>query len=198
MKFIKFYNLNIIRHLTHWLPVLKIIIMTKKSIIIDEKAHAELGKLSESLRMNLGALIQEMIYYFKKTGIDPKDAVNKDPSLMVVALDKRIVSFLKVQERDILKPLRQDVFNYQNSQKEEISKLITSINKLLDQHSERITEIKKTHLENLNKINNNDQERTKMVISELQKNRQAILLICKLLDDKNKSGTLDKIKSLFS
>ena len=53
-------------------------------------------------------------------------------------------------------------------------------------------------LENLNKINSNDGERTKMIISELQKNRQAILLICKLLDDKNKSGTLDKIKSLFS
>lgn len=172
--------------------------MTKKSIIIDEKAHLELGKLSESLRMNLGALIQEMIYYFKKTGIDPKDAVNKDPSLMVAALDKRIVSFLKVQERDILKPLRQDVFNYQNAQKEEISKLIISINKLLEQHSERATEIKKAHFENLNKINSNDLERTKMVIAELQKNRQAILLLCQLLDDKNKSGTLGKIKSLFS
>ena len=172
--------------------------MTKKSIIIDEKANTELGKLSESLRMNLGALIQEMIYYFKKTGIDPKDAVNKDPSLMVAALDKRIVSFLKVQERDILKPLRQDVFNYQNAQKEEISKLIISINKLLEQHSERTTEIKKAHFENLNKINSNDVERTKMVVAELQKNRQAILLLCQLLDDKNKSGTLGKIKSLFS
>lgn len=172
--------------------------MTKKSIIIDEKAHLELGKLSESLQMNLGALIQEMIYYFKKTGIDPKDAVNKNPSLMVAALDKRIVSFLKVQERDILKPLRQDVFNYQNAQKEEISKLIISIDKLLNQHSERITEIEKAHFENLNKINSNDKERTKMVISELQKNRQAILLICQLLDEKNKSGTLGKIKSLFS
>jgi len=172
--------------------------MTKKSIIIDEKSHAELGKLSESLRMNLGALIQEMIYYFKKTGIDPKDAVNKNPSLMVAALDKRIVSFLKVQERDILKPLRQDVFNYQNAQKEEISKLIISINKFSDQHLERTNEIKKAHFENLNKINRNDEERTKMVTSELQKNRQAILLICQLLDEKNKSGTLVKIKSLFS
>lgn len=172
--------------------------MPKKSIIIDEKAHAELGKLSESFQMNFGTLIQEMIYYFKKTGIDPKDAVNKNPSLMVAALDKRIVSFLKVQERDILKPLRQDVFNYQNAQKEEISKLIILINKLLDQHSEQTTEIKKAHLENLNKINSNDNERSKMVISELQKNRQAILIICKLLDDKNKSGTLDKIKSIFS
>ena len=172
--------------------------MSKKSIIIDEKAHAELGKLSESLHMNLGALIQEMIYYFKKTGIDPKEAVNKNPSLMVAALDKRIISFLKVQERDILKPLRQDVFNYQNIQKEEISKLIISINKLLSQHSERTNAIKKTHVVNLDKTNSTDAERTKMIISELQKNRQAILLICQLLDDKNKSGTMDKLKSLFS
>lgn len=183
---------------TNCLSVVKNIIMAKKSIIIDPKAHSELTKLSESLRMNYGTLVQEMIYYFKKTGIDPKNAVNSNPSVMVAALDKRIVSFLKVQERDILKPLRQDVFNYQNVQKEEISKLIISINKLLDQHLERKNEIKKAHFENLNKINRNDEERTKMVTSELQKNRQAILLICQLLDDKNKSGTLGKIKSLFS
>lgn len=172
--------------------------MAKKSIIIDEKAHSELGKLSESLRMNLGALIQEMIYYFKKTGIDPKDAVNKNPALMVSALDKRIVSFLKVQERDILKPLRQDVFNYQNDQKEATTKLISSINKILSQHAERTAELKKNHLENLNIINQSDAERTKMIVTELQKNRQAIIHICQLLDDKNKSGTVDKIKSLFS
>lgn len=172
--------------------------MAKKSIIIDEKAHSELGKLSESLRMNLGALIQEMIYYFKKTGIDPKDAVNKNPALMVSALDKRIVSFLKVQERDILKPLRQDVFNYQNDQKVATTKLISSINKILSQHAERTAELKKNHLENLNIINESDAVRTKMIVTELQKNRQAIIHICQLLDDKNKSGTVDKIKSLFS
>lgn len=161
--------------------------MTKKSIIIDEKAHTELGKLSESLRMNLGSLVKEMIYYFKKTGIDPKDAVNKNPSEMISTLDKRIVSFLKVQERDILKPLRQDIFNYQNSHKEEILKLIHSINKLLNQHSERMNEIKK-----------NDADRNKLIAIELEKNRQAILAICLLLDEKNKSGTIDKLKSIFS
>ncbi|MDI5951272.1 BfmA/BtgA family mobilization protein [Flavobacterium yafengii] len=161
--------------------------MTKKSIIIDEKAHTELGKLSESLRMNLGSLVKEMIYYFKKTGIDPKDAANKNPSEMISTLDKRIVSFLKVQERDILKPLRQDVFNYQNSHKEEILKLINSINKLLNQHSERMNEIKK-----------NDTDRNKLIAIELEKNRQAILAICLLLDEKNKSGTIDKLKSIFS
>lgn len=161
--------------------------MTKKSIIIDEKAHIELGKLSESLRMNLGSLVKEMIYYFKKTGIDPKDAVNKNPSEMISTLDKRIVSFLKVQERDILKPLRQDIFNYQNSHKEEVLKLINAINKLLNQHSERMNEIKK-----------NDTDRNKLIAIELEKNRQAIFAICLLLDEKNKSGTIDKLKSIFS
>jgi hypothetical protein len=161
--------------------------MTKKSIIIDQRAHNELGKLSESLRINYGSLVEEMIYYFKKTGIDPKDAINKNPSDMVAALDKRIISFMKVQERDILKPLRQDVFNYQNLHKEESIKLINAINKLLNQHSERMNEIKK-----------NDADRTKIMVIELEKNRKAILAICLLLDEKNKSGTIDKLKTLFS
>lgn len=172
--------------------------MQKKSIIIDEKAHAELGKLSESLRMNFGALIQEMIYYFKKTGIDPKDAVNKNPALMVSALDKRIVSFLKVQERDILKPLRQDVFEYQKIQKDDNTKLITALNKILSQHAERVAEIRKNNLENLNLINSNDKSRTLLINSELEKSRQAIIVLCQLMDEKNKSGTIDKIKSIFS
>lgn len=161
--------------------------MTKKSIIIDLKSHVELTRLSESLRMNYGSLVEQMIYYFKKTGIDPKDAINQNPSVMVSALDKRIVSFLKVQERDILKPLRQDVFNYQNLQKEETTKLTTAINKLLNQHSERINEIKI-----------NDADRTKLMLTELEKNRKAIFAICRLVDEKNKSGIIDKLKSIFS
>jgi hydroxyethylthiazole kinase-like sugar kinase family protein len=43
--------------------------MTKKSILIEEN-HKELAKLSESLRLNYGTLVEEMIYYFKKTGIN--------------------------------------------------------------------------------------------------------------------------------
>ena len=161
--------------------------MNKKSVIIDQNAHKELVKLSESLKLNYGSLIEEMIYYFKKTGIDPKESLNKNPSLMVSALDKRIVSFLKVQERDILKPLRVDVFNYQKAQKEQTQILINSINKLLNQHSEKMKEIIK-----------NDVDKTTLVTSEFQNNRMAILKICELIDDKNKSGTIDKIKSIFS
>ena len=183
---------------TNCLSVVKNIIMAKKSIIIDPKAHSELTKLSESLRMNYGTLVQEMIYYFKKTGIDPKNAVNSNPSVMVAALDKRIVSFLKVQERDILKPLRQDVFNYQKMQNEEIGKLIDSINNLTKQNSERTSAVMKAYADNMSKIQSTENSRTNLVNSELEKNRKAILVLCQLIDDKNKSGALDKIKSIFS
>lgn len=172
--------------------------MTKKSILIEEKPHKELAKLSESLRLNYGTLVEEMIYYFKKTGINPKDAVNKDPSAMVSALDKRIVSFMKVQERDILKPLRQDVFNYQNSQKIEIDKLKDLIEKQINKQSDNISTTEKKYLEFLNKINNTDRERTKLVNAELEKTQKALVILCRLLDDKNKSGAIDKIKTLFS
>ena len=171
--------------------------MTKKSILIEEKPHKELAKLSESLRLNYGTLVEEMIYYFKKTGINPKDAVNKDPSAMVSALDKRIVSFLKVQERDILKPLRQDVFNYQNIQKAEIDILTSLINKQLKIQSEIMSEIKTAYLANMNLINKTDAKRTNIINIELEKNQKALLLLCELLDDKNKSGAIDKIKTLF-
>lgn len=172
--------------------------MTKKSILIEEKPHKELAKLSESLRLNYGTLVEEMIYYFKKTGINPKDAVNKDPSAMVSALDKRIVSFMKVQERDILKPLRQEVFKYQNSQKIEIDKLKDLIEKQINKQSETIGTTEKKYLEFLNKINNTDRDRTKLVNDELQKNQKALVILCRLLDDQNKSGAIDKIKTLFS
>ena len=172
--------------------------MTKKSILIEEKPHKELAKLSESLRLNYGTLVEEMIYYFKKTGINPKDAVNKDPSAMVSALDKRIVSFMKVQERDILKPLRQEVFKYQNSQKIEIDKLKDLIEKQINKQSETIGITEKKYLEFLNKINNTDRDRTKLVNDELQKTQKALVILCRLLDDKNKSGAIDKIKTLFS
>ncbi|WP_182651446.1 BfmA/BtgA family mobilization protein [Flavobacterium sp. SOK18b] len=166
--------------------------------MIQEKPHKELAKLSESLGLNYGTLVEEMIYYFKKTGINPKDAVNKDPSAMVSALDKRIVSFMKVQERDILKPLRQDVFNYQNSQKIEIDKLKDLIERQINKQSDNIGTTEKKYLDFLNKINNTDRERTKLVNAELEKTQKALVILCLLLDDKNKSGAIDKIKTLFS
>ena len=56
----------------------------------------------------------------------------------------------------------------------------------------------KIQSDNIVLINNNDVNRTKFVAAEFEKNRKAILLICQLIDDKNKTGTMDKIKNIFS
>ena len=97
--------------------------MKKKSILIKEFHHKELVKISRTFGSQYGDLIESMILYFKKTGINPIEAINENPAAMVKVLDKRIVSFLKVQERDILKPLRNEVYQYSSEQKEQFSNL---------------------------------------------------------------------------
>lgn len=151
--------------------------MTKKSIIVNKKAHSELAKLSEVYNLPYGRLIEAMIYYFKKTGINPKDAVNDNPSIMVKVLDKRIVSFLKVQERDILKPLRADVYNYQQTIVESFDAIIETLkeNNRLDSSSDKDLFIR----------------------SELKKQQQLLVEIALNLDPKGKTGLQGKIKSIF-
>mgnify|MGYP000097258366 CR=1 FL=1 len=160
--------------------------MKKKSIIINEFHHKNLVKLSSTFGVQYGGLVENMILYFKKTGINPMDAINENPSVMVKTLDKRIVSFLKVQERDILKPLRQEVYEYSIERKREIEKLSNFVESVIK------------------KIDEVDNIRTKFVASEIKKQnekqikiQQAIVELSQLIDSKNKSGIHGKIKNLF-
>ena len=152
----------------------------KKSIIINQNFHKELKKLSEAFNLPIGRLVEQMIVYFKMTGINPKNAINENPSAMVKVLDKRIVSFLKVQERDILKPLRSEVYSYSKTQNDKLEKLTESMGKLIV------------------KMDTSDKERTKLVIQELSKQQKAIVSIGNHLDAKNKSSLSGQIKSIFS
>ena len=152
--------------------------MNKKSIIINKKAHNELVKLSEAFNSSYGKLIEAMIYYFKKTGINPKNAVNENPSTIVKILDKRIVSFLKVQERDILKPLRAYVYNYQKTIVESFDAIIETLK------------------ENNGRMN---AENSELILrNELKKQQQLLVEIAISLDAKGKLGLQNKIKSIFS
>ena len=160
--------------------------MKKKSLIINEFHHKELVKLSSTFGVQYGVLVENMILFFKKTGINPKDAINENPSVMVKTLDKRIVSFLKVQERDILKPFRHEVYGYSEAQKNGFIKLTNWIETVV------------------NKIDKVDNTRTKYVVSELVKQnekqlkiQEAIVELSQLIDSKNKSGLHGKIKNLF-
>ena len=167
--------------------------MAKKSILIKEFHHKELVKISKTFGSQYGDLIESMIIYFKKTGINPVEAINENPAAMVKVLDKRIVSFLKVQERDILKPLRSEVFQHAKEQKEQFSTLLKWVQ------------------ESIIKINNFDRDRTITLTKELDKlkgelnkvnrkihkQQEAFMEIADLIDTKNKSGIKGTLKSIF-
>ena len=160
--------------------------MKKKSILIKEFHHKELVKISKTFGSQYGDLIESMILYFKKTGINPIEAINENPATMVKVLDKRIVSFLKVQERDILKPLRNEVYQNSKEQKEQFSNL-----------SEWVKDA-------IIKINDFDKNRTFQIINEVEKlekkmnqQQKAFIEIAELIDTKNKSGIQETLKSLF-
>jgi hypothetical protein len=160
--------------------------MKKKSILIKEFHHKELVKISKTFGSQYGDLIESMILYFKKTGINPIEAINENPAAMVKVLDKRIVSFLKVQERDILKPLRSETYKYSLEQKKQYSNLSKWVKDAV------IT------------VNNLDRTRTELVVSninkleeKINKQQKAFIEIAELIDIKNKSGIKESIKSIF-
>ncbi|WP_343330512.1 BfmA/BtgA family mobilization protein [Polaribacter staleyi] len=167
--------------------------MKKKSILIKEFHHKELVKISKTFGSQYGDLIESMILYFKKTGINPVEAINENPAAMVKVLDKRIVSFLKVQERDILKPLRNEVYQNSKEQKEHflnLSKWVKdAIIKINDFDSNRTKDITKE----LGKL----KEELNKVERKIYKQQEAFIEIAQLIDAKNKSGIKGTLKSLF-
>lgn len=167
--------------------------MKKKSILIKEFHHKELVKISKTFGSQYGDLIESMILYFKKTGINPIEAINENPATMVKVLDKRIVSFLKVQERDILKPLRNEVYENSKEQNEQflnLSKWVKdAVIKINDFDSDRTKIITKE----LNKL----KEELNKVERKIYKQQEAFIEISELIDTKNKSGIKGTLKSLF-
>ena len=154
--------------------------MKKKSIIIKEVSHREIKVLSETFGIPIGALVENMIRYFKRTGINPKDALNENPSAMIKVLDRRIVSFLKVQERDILKPVRDEVYMNGKNQILKLEELTNSLREVLG------------------KMNSADEKRTLLVKSELLKQKNCLVEIASYLDQKDRSGLNQRIKEIFS
>ena len=153
--------------------------MKKKSLLISTKHHKELSKLSEAFGTSYYKLVEEMILYFKKTGINPNDFKNDNPSVLVKKLDNRIIAFLRVQERDILKPLRLEVFNYSKTVEESNKNIVNSLNRAI-----------KT-------LHENDKNRYKKLETEFQKHREILVAITEIIDKKDKSGLISKISQIL-
>ncbi|MDW5288861.1 BfmA/BtgA family mobilization protein [Formosa sp. PL04] len=167
--------------------------MKKKSILIKEFYHKELVIISKAFGVPYGDLVQSMILYFKRTGINPVEAINENPATMVKALDKRIVSFLKVQERDILKPLRSEVYQQSSEQKEQFSILLEWVKDAII----KINQLDSERTKNLTKELDKVKSELDRLQSKIRKQQDAFVEIATLIDTKNKSGIKGALKSIF-
>ena len=87
--------------------------MGYKHVAINEDYHTKLEKLGDTLHFkNKGALVESMIIYFETLGVDPREldgtTFNKEFTKLkkdIANLRETTVSFIRQQEKGMLKPL---------------------------------------------------------------------------------------------
>lgn len=106
--------------------------MKKSSIIINSRVHKDLKKLASEHNRPIGKFTEEMVLFFKKTGTDPQAINGKSATEMIKVIDKRIVSFFKTQEQDILLPMSLLIEENKEETKVLLQKLIVNLNKIFE------------------------------------------------------------------
>lgn len=79
-----------------------------KTINIPVELHEAFERMAASYELSQIGLMQAMMQYFKATKADPRDPKTDNPTDALKALDKRLISFIRQQEKEILKPLADD------------------------------------------------------------------------------------------
>ena len=79
------------------------------TLSIDRSTAAELGKLASSYGLSKKGLIVAMLQYFKATKADPRDPKADNPTDAIKALDRRLISFIKQQEKEQLRPIKDEL-----------------------------------------------------------------------------------------
>ena len=82
---------------------------TLKSIDVDPELYEDFKKLAKSYGMTNKDLFGAMVRYFNATKADPRDPKADNPTDAIKALDKRLIGFIREQEKKILRPLTDDV-----------------------------------------------------------------------------------------
>jgi hypothetical protein len=79
-----------------------------KTINVPTDLHEAFERMADSYGLSQIGLMQAMMQYFKATKADPRDPKADNPTDAIKALDKRLISFIRQQEKEILKPLADD------------------------------------------------------------------------------------------
>ncbi|RXG16553.1 BfmA/BtgA family mobilization protein [Leeuwenhoekiella aestuarii] len=174
--------------------------MTKKSILISAHYHKALKKLSETYNLSFYKMVEEMINYFSKTGIDPSKPKNESPTRALKELDKRLISFIKAQERDILKPIRSEVYNYTKQLHFQIKALESESSKkfiAIDESSKNRSNAVLKQISMLIALNEENVSKQSEILEELKYQRKVTTAIVLHLNEKSESTVFNKLKQIF-
>lgn len=69
----------------------------------------EFEKLAQQYGLTNKALLAAMVQYFTATKADPRDHKTDNPTDAIKALDRRLISFIKQQEKEQLRPIKDEL-----------------------------------------------------------------------------------------
>lgn len=90
-----------------------------RAVPMDDDIHKRLKKLADDNHKTMKEFQAAMVNFFWRTGIDPFDVRNENVGAAIRGLDKRFVSFIKTQEKELLNPILDGLTMVSKKQEEE-------------------------------------------------------------------------------
>jgi len=78
-------------------------------IIASSTTFADFEQLAQQHELNNKALLAAMVQYFMLTKADPRTPIGGNPTDAIKALDRRLISFIKQQEKEQLRPIKDEL-----------------------------------------------------------------------------------------
>ena len=84
-------------------------IIEQTTLSVDKPTADEMARLAKSYGLTKKGLLVAMLQYFKATKADPRDPKADNPTDAIKALDRRLISFIKQQEKEQLRPIKDEL-----------------------------------------------------------------------------------------
>lgn len=167
-----------------------------KSIGVPEAVHTRLKRYCERHSLGLGEYIAASLAYFEKHGLNP--AVHESPAAEMNRLVKRVdqvIAFIRKQESDLLRPMTEAVSLSEARIEQSLDTVATARQVLeLEQHLAGLVK----QLSALVPAATAARAATECMLSEhARRELEALQLLARLVDAKNKSGFLQDITKLY-
>jgi protein-tyrosine-phosphatase len=78
-------------------------------VTASSATFTDFKKLAQQYGLTNKGLLAAMVQYFKATKADPRDSKADNPTDAIKALDRRLISFIRQQEKEQLRPIKDEL-----------------------------------------------------------------------------------------